>query len=214
MLKAVLRVGLPCTWVAELTREYGATVNILEQKPLAGNVLESLVEIDPGTAELGVILDRLRRNRYIDNVDASAPARGKILATLKVRECHACFALAESGCFLTAATATEEGGLEWHVVSPDRSAIDRLVRTLRGRQLPIDLASIHTLGAPHMLTSRQDRVLSLAYKLGYFEFPKKISLTALAKKLSISKSTLSEILRLGEQKVLHSYFQRLLERSP
>ncbi len=52
-----------------------------------------------------------------------------------------------------------------------------------------------------VLTDRQVRVISLAYSLGYFEFPKKIGLTSLAKKLGVAKSTLSEILWTGEAKV-------------
>ncbi|MEE9173978.1 MAG: helix-turn-helix domain-containing protein, partial [Thermoplasmata archaeon] len=45
-----------------------------------------------------------------------------------------------------------------------------------------------------------------------FEFPKEISLSELAKKLGVAKSTASEILRKGEAKVLHSYFHGLMRR--
>ncbi len=213
MIDAVLRVRLPCSWVTELTSEHGATVNLVEQKPVADGVVQSLVEIDPGHSEPREILNTLRRNRYVARVEGTVRPKGKIVATVEVKECHACFALAESGCFLTEATATEEGGLEWHLISSDQPTIEQLVKTLQARGLSVDVEAIRTVLGSGALTDRQDRVLSLAYKLGYFEFPKKISLTELAKKLRISKSTLSEILRMGEQKVLHSYFQGLMERA-
>ena len=44
----------------------------------------------------------------------------------------------------------------------------------------------------------------MAISLGYFDFPRKISLTELSKKVSIKPSTLSEILRNAERKILRN----------
>jgi len=56
------------------------------------------------------------------------------------------------------------------------------------------------------LSLRQREVLEIACNLGYFSYPRKISLTELSKYLKISKSNLSEILRIAENKIIHSYF--------
>ena len=213
MIEAVLHVVLPCSWVTEVAAGLGATVAIVEQKPVGEGLLHTLVEIDPGRARPSAVVARLRENAFIADLEAIVPPKGKILATLQVRECQACATLAGTECFLTDATASAEGGLDWHILAPRRRAIEDLVRTLRTRGLEIELASIKTATARGSLTNRQDQVLSLAYKLGYFEFPKKINLSALAKKLGVAKSTLSETLRAGEEKILHAYFQRLMGRS-
>lgn len=211
MIEAVIRLSLPCRWVTELT-ELSAVVNIVEQKPIGEGLLRTLAEIDPGRCDPTTIETTLRRNPYVANVDAILPPKGKILATLEVRECHACSALAQSACFLTEATATERGGVEWRILTPRRSAAEDLVKTLRGKGLDIEVRAVRTARGSGALTDRQERVLSLAHKLGYFEFPKKINLGDLAKKLGVAKSTLSEILRTGEEKILHEYFQRLPTR--
>ncbi len=213
MIETVLRVTLPCSWVTDITGRFGATLNLVEQKPAGDKTLQSLVEIDPGEADPNAIVDALRRNRFVRSVEAIVPPKGKILATLQVAHCLACQQLANSECFLTDATATEDGGLEWHLLAPRRSAVEGLVDSLRNRGISVDLASIRTVKGAGGLTDRQARVLSLAYELGYFEFPKKITLTDLARKLGISKAALSETLRTGEEKVLHEYFQGLMKRA-
>lgn len=212
MIEAVLRVSLPCSWVTELIAEHGAVVNIVEQKPMDEGLLHTLAEIDPGKADPNAVVATLRENAYIEELETIVPPKGKILATLQVRDCHACATLASSECFLTDATVTGAGGVEWRILAPKRKAIEDLVNTLRGRGLDIGLAAIKTAKGSGSLTGRQDQVLSLAYKLGYFEFPKKINLSDLAKKLGVAKSTLSEILRTGEEKILHAYFQGLMKR--
>ncbi len=212
MIEATLRVVLPCSWVTDVTREHGATVTLVEQKPAAGTTLQSLVEIDPGEADPNAVVETLRGNRFIHSVEAIVPPRGNILATLMVDHCYACRELANSECFLTDATATEGGGLEWRLLAPRRSAIEDLVKTLRDRGIRVELVSIKTKKGSGSLTDRQERVISLAFQLGYFEFPRKINLSDLAKKLGISKAALSETLHTGEEKVLHAYFQGLMKR--
>lgn len=211
MIEAVLRVALPCSWVTELTAKHGAVVNIVEQKPVEGG-LRTLAEIDPGGSDPNEVVASLRRNPYVVDLEAIVPPKGKILATLQVQDCRACATLANSECFLTDATATKDRGVEWRVLAPKRAAVEDLVNTLERRGLAIELAAIRTAKGSGSLTGRQDQVLSLAYKLGYFEFPKKINLSDLAKKLGVAKSTLSEILRTGEEKILHAYFQGLMKR--
>ena len=212
MIEAVLRISLPCSWVVDLTTAHGAVVNLVDQKPVEGGLLRTLVEIDPGGSDPAAIVATLQQNPYIVGLETIVPPKGKILATLKVRDCHACTALATSDCFLTDATAAQSGRLEWRILAPKRSSVEGLVRDLENRGLDVELAAIRTPRGRGALTSRQDQVLSLAYKLGYFEFPKKINLSQLAKKLGVAKSTLSEILRTGEEKILHTYFQGLLKR--
>jgi predicted DNA binding protein len=212
MIEAVLRVMLPCSWVTEVTGRHGATVNLVEQKPAGDTTLQSLVEIDPGEAPPDVVVRTLRANRFIHSVEAIVPPKGKILATLLVDNCHACHTLANSECFLTDATATAGGGLEWRLLAPRRSSVESVVKTLRGRGISVELAAIKTVKGSGNLTDRQARVVSLAYQLGYFEFPKKINLSDLAKKLGVSKASLSETLRTAEEKILHAYFQGLMKR--
>ncbi len=52
------------------------------------------------------------------------------------------------------------------------------------------------------ISSRQEEILWKAYSFGYFNYPRGISLTDLAKLLKISKATLSQTLRVVENKAV------------
>ena len=52
------------------------------------------------------------------------------------------------------------------------------------------------------LTEKQREVLIAAYKLGYYDIPRRINSEKLAKKLNIGSATLGEHLRKAEQRLL------------
>ena len=62
----------------------------------------------------------------------------------------------------------------------------------------------HTPVRNRELTARQKEILGTALAQGYFEFPRKLSLTGLSKLVGVKPSTLSEILRSAERKALES----------
>ena len=63
--------------------------------------------------------------------------------------------------------------------------------------------------AENVLTDRQHEVLLKALSLGYFEFPREVNHTALAKVLGMRPSTLTEILRATQKKITKHYLNRL-----
>jgi uncharacterized protein (TIGR02246 family) len=56
------------------------------------------------------------------------------------------------------------------------------------------------------LTERQEKILWIALKMGFYEFPRKINTKELSEKLGISMSTFSEITRRGLRNLLESYY--------
>jgi predicted DNA binding protein len=54
---------------------------------------------------------------------------------------------------------------------------------------------------PH-LSMMQEKVMSAAYELGYYSYPKKVNIKELAKRLKISDSTCREHLRVAESKLM------------
>ncbi len=58
------------------------------------------------------------------------------------------------------------------------------------------------------LTARQEQILKLALESGFYDFPRKITERELARRLNVSQSSLSEILRRAEKNVITDYFRR------
>jgi len=59
------------------------------------------------------------------------------------------------------------------------------------------------------LTFLEYYVLRRAYELGYFDWPRRCSLTCLSADIGLSKATLSEHLRTAIRKLLNEYFEQL-----
>ncbi len=62
----------------------------------------------------------------------------------------------------------------------------------------------------YMLSVKQENALIYAYLMGYYSYPRRISLKALASKLGLSVSTLAELLRKAEAKVIEAFIRHEL----
>ncbi len=60
-------------------------------------------------------------------------------------------------------------------------------------------------GLSYMLTPRQEEVLIKAFLKGYYSFPRRACLAEIAESLGISISTLSELIRKAESKVVEAF---------
>jgi predicted DNA binding protein len=87
------------------------------------------------------------------------------------------------------------------------SQLRRLVEALRtlGTEPRIDSLRRETLRSVRLsLTASQRALFRQALALGYFEVPRRISLSRLAERVSRSKSSVSEMLAVVERKLVHS----------
>lgn len=88
-------------------------------------------------------------------------------------------------------------------------AKNRVVSELRQRGCKILL--MHEIsGYDYMLTQKQELAIIYAYLMGYYQFPRKVSLKELAAKLGLSVSTLAELMRKAEAKIIEAYIRHEL----
>jgi predicted DNA binding protein len=105
-----------------------------------------------------------------------------------------------------------DGWVDWTIeCSADNSR--NLVQLLREDEIPYRVRSTRSTG-PRMLTSRQRIVFDTAMNEGYWESPRRITLSALANLLGVSKSTLSVQLHKIEGVVLNSFADEVRRSSP
>ncbi len=88
-----------------------------------------------------------------------------------------------------------------------RSNVLQTLRSEMGCEI-LDARSVDEMD--YMLTEKQELALIYAYLRGYYNFPRKVSLKELAKRLGISVSTLAEFLRRAEAKVVEAYVRHEL----
>ena len=206
MLEAVVRISPPHSWIKRVTGRFPAVIRVLDCRALPEKGVQELFEITSASELSDKILDYLRQDDYVYDVDVVKGKAGRIIGSLKTRKCTACRTFAEASCFLVSGTTKPDGKLEWTLLGSD-SMVKSLLKELEEEQVTAEVVSISKLEQERELTARQENILQIALEKGYFEFPKKITLRQLAKVLDISPATLTEILRRGQKRVLQEHFK-------
>jgi len=93
-------------------------------------------------------------------------------------------------------------------VAPNFEAFKSIVSTLEASGLkPKTLEVWKFRPRGKILTEKQERALWLGLKMGFFEFPRKITMLELSRVLGVKLSTLSEITRRGMRRLLKHHFE-------
>jgi hypothetical protein len=203
---ASLLVKIPGNWIGCLSSSCDLSVRILKCVPKNGVGGQSLLQIDtdPGLSQEELV-ERIRDIEPNCNVQLTAAGPGRHIGTVELEKCAACRLMADSGCFMDSATNREGGMMQWNVIAPNAGALRTLVSKVKDLGCQVEVEKISVLRTASELTVAQERVLQMAYELGYYEIPKKITLDKLAKRLEISKATLDVMLRRAQRKLVASH---------
>lgn len=206
MMEAVVSLAMPDNWITDVVEMYPSVIRIIDTKEMKEGVRD-LVQIDVENEEdLPKVIEQVRKNPNIFNVDISTIDRGRALAAFSTNQCVACRLLAGSECFLTGSTTTKEGRLKWTMLVTQKKALQELIDNLAKINAGPKLVKITELSDTDELTKRQEQVTRMAFERGYFDFPRRVGLKELATMFNVSTSTLSEILRKGQRRIMMRYF--------
>ena len=89
-----------------------------------------------------------------------------------------------------------------------RAIFEVIIEALEKEGVSFEVKEQRNLEDSDLLTSRQEQILSIAFEMGYFDFPKKAGLKELADQTGIKTSTLGEIMRRGQKKILGEYLAK------
>ena len=207
MLEAVISISPPQSWIKRVTAQFPSIIRVLDCRSSPnGEGVQELFEVT-STADLSEkIVDYLRQDSYVYDIDIVKAGQGKVVGSLKTHKCTACRAFAGADCFLVSATSKPDGKLEWAVLGSD-TMVKSLMHKLENQNVTGEVVKVSKLKGEAELTARQENILQIALEKGYFEFPKRITLRQLARVLDVSPATLSEILRRGQKGVLEEHFR-------
>ncbi len=186
---------------------YSATVEILESKMPTENSVQHLFDIQVRPALMEGLIADMRKDKDLTALEIIKSKNGHIYGSAASGRCTVCKEVAKSKCFLTSVSVHSRERAQWTILGSDGS-FRGLLAALEKREIPLEVKMKKELADTDLLTTRQEQVLSYAYERGYFDFPKKIGLEELAADTGIRASTLDEILRRGQRKVLGEYLTR------
>jgi DNA-binding CsgD family transcriptional regulator len=196
---AVIEIGIPRSlWMSEISRRYpGSTFTVLSCFPLG--MTECLicvrVEGDHG------IIGEIESHPSVAGVSTLFSSEEKCVLVVKTRFALPLFVLLKSELIVQPPVHIRNGTARLNLVhSPGRLKVFTLLMKMLG--LPFKLVKVTTRYEEERLTKRQKEILEHAIRHGYYDTPRKTTIRELARKLNISKSTLSEILRTIENKMI------------
>lgn len=209
MRKVVLSIKLKESWVKDLAQKYEAKVHIHRSIPLGPQVARDLLEIKVKNANIDDVISYLKKREDLEDVDLDVVGKNTLIGAVTVRGCVGCFLLPTKDVFLIRAESSSDDEIIWHLLAKNGESIKKMVDHLKEMGCEIEILKVSAVNVEELLTEKEEEIIYIAYKRGYFDYPKKIGIRELAKMFNVSPSTLSESLRRGQRKIMEKYFTEM-----
>ena len=206
MREAVLKIIMPDNWVKNVSSKYNANIKFIDCMPYGETGGRGLVEIMGDEDEINNIIAEIEIHPDVCSVEISTHREGCVLTSIITNKCSACRALASSDCFLISAHCIGDGSVEWRLITGGDGALSNLIEDLKFKGCGVELINSSELSKKKILTTRQEEIVSVALKKGYYDYPKKISIKELGEMFDVSPSTIGEIVQRGEKKIIREHF--------
>jgi len=204
MIEAVLSIKIPGLWACDISEKYPVRLRFTGCMPGEERGM-GLVELSGERDVLEKALEEIENHPSVGSLVVESRDEGRARIVVSVTGCDACRYLMTSGCFLMAPFSGVNGYMDWVLVTDRRDSLNYLFEKLKEAGCQVRVKQIKDPSEGGVLTLRQEEVVRTAMEKGYFEFPRKVSLKALADELGVSVSTLAEIMRAAQQKVMKEY---------
>ena len=208
MMEAVLSLKIPDHWMSDISANYPATIKVIDRMPFADKGVKDLVEIQAPVDVMDEILNTIKKNPLVVKVDTTVTEKGKVLSAVTTSRCEICRILTDADVFLISAQSKGQGKVEWTIILSEKKVLKDIFDHLKSKSVDAELVKLAKIDDKETLTERQDKITQVAFDRGYFDYPKRISLRELARMFDVSPSTLSEILRKGQRKIVMDYFKK------
>ena len=209
MREIVLQLKAPGNWVSEVTSKHPSTVRILDCKPSESkDGIRQLVEVTADPEALERVVEEVRKSPLVKEAYIVESKKGRMVGSL-LTESVFCGMVMASNAFcrtcLFQSRSKPDGSVEWTIAFTGREALTELLDRLKQEQVDVKILRLTSVADVDSLTSRQRSIVEIALEEGYFDYPRRITLRKLAKKVGVSASTVSEVLRRAEKKILSTY---------
>jgi predicted DNA binding protein len=208
MMEAVISLKIPQNWMSEIPEKHPVTIKVIERVPFSEKGVKDLVEIAGPQEIMEEVLRDTKKNPLVSKIDTTMTDKGKIIGAITTSRCEICRILTDADVFLISAESKGDGKVEWTLVLSEKDVLKQIFDHLKAKAVDAELVKLTKIDDKETLTDRQDKITHVAFERGYFDYPKRISLRELARMFDVSPSTLSEILRKGQRKIVLDYFRK------
>jgi len=184
---------------SELTKNYSTVKMTAMTTQRESDTCSTILQITGEPTEIRGLLQELREHADIGDFqlkEISKEAKVRLVCL-----CTPIIDLIQKFAYIKPDSVEYKDGFEcWEVMPFSKDSSKELIEELRNHHefeiIGVGKAEIT------FLTKRQKEIVQTAFELGYYDFPRKITLTQLSEKLNMSPSALSEILRTAHKKIV------------
>lgn len=213
MAQAGLRIEIPeGPWIGDVSRRYpGASFRVLAAFPAEEADREigfGLIEVR--AAALDSLLAEIGEHETME--ECTVLQRAEDAATIQIRTSTPMILLAARRAGVPVEMPVEiRDGTATVEISGAHDRLSELGSRLTELGLDFEVEYIQERHPPErLLTDRQRELLAVAIERGYYDTPRRCTLTELAEETDIAKSTCSEILQRIEETVVKEFVDRLV----
>jgi len=142
----------------------------------------------------------------VHGTDLTELGKGRIMGVIMTSGCRVCGSLIDSNlASLVSSAATESDCTMSYKLYLNSEGVPKLLNKLSSGGVGYKVTEISQVAEDRGLTTRQLDVLKSAIEQGLYDYPRRITQEELAVKLGIKSSTLNEILRRAEKKILGTF---------
>jgi predicted DNA binding protein len=207
VLEVVLKVRLLGSWESEIFTKYDALIVIHSVTPYGRSYgAQGLFELDSKNCSL--TLHEILAHPDIVKIATISEEENKIIGSVVARPWMTCATIIRSDCYLEEVIISPKG-VDWTILTTNEETLSELINNLERIGSDVRLIGKHETDSSTLLTGRQELVLKKAFELGYYDYPSRINARELSDILKIAPSTLSEILRRSEHKLVNYYLKKM-----
>ncbi|NHI92370.1 MAG: hypothetical protein EAX96_07685 [Candidatus Lokiarchaeota archaeon] len=201
LVKANIEIEIPQDkWISVITREFpDINLKILSMFLISENTGNTLIRIQGESFQPFIL--KLKEHKSIMEYSEISHNPDAMLLNVKMKNPKMLISSIENELLLNFPISVQNGWAKWEIYG-SRDKIHNFIQHLSLKEINIKLKSIGKHLEKNKLTHRQEEILNQAINEGYYEIPRKISLSELAVTLNISTSALSENLRRIYKKLL------------
>lgn len=206
MIEALLNIRIPELWVTPITEKYDVSVSCqiggYSTRAGWGSVI-----MKGDDRILNAAIEEIRGHPSVGGVTIKARQPGSATFIVDVVKCRACEVLMKAKVFMVFPVSIQKGRMKWLLITDDNPTVGKVVDDLEGCGCDVKIERVTPFGGRGILTERQEELVRVALASGFFDFPRKMGSLEVARKLGISVSTLSEIMRATQRRIFSEYLR-------
>jgi hypothetical protein len=177
-------------------RMNGATLTVADCRPLDREGMTMLLKVAGTRKAVGITVTTIRKMKGVRQAYEGESGDGGTRVLLVLKKPGVCRASSGSAVLcLDCPFNSTEIPAKWRLVAREADDVRRIMASLGEEGIEAKVKDVSPLDRKATLTDREKEIVRTAIAMGYFDFPRRISLRSLSKLVDVKPLVLSKVLR-------------------